>query len=96
MDTKYTIGLLNASEGIEELRVPFYNCLLLISKLCFFKEVISEGNQCPGSSVPLAVLSIPLSTLKFEISLLLLLFSSLLLASYNRDWSSLTHIYFYV
>lgn len=35
MDTKYTIGLLNASEGIEELRVPFYICLLLISKLCF-------------------------------------------------------------
>ena len=35
MDTKYTIGLLNASEGIEELRVSFYICLLLISKLCF-------------------------------------------------------------
>lgn len=96
MDTKYTIGLLNASEGIEELRVPFYICLLLISKIVLVKEVISEGNQCAGSSVSLAILTIRLSTLKFEISLLLFLFSSLLLASYNRDWSSLTHIYFYV
>ena len=40
MDTKYTIGLLNASEGIEELRVPFYICLLLISKIVLVKEVI--------------------------------------------------------
>ena len=65
MDTKYAIGLLNTTEGIRELRDNVLPLFLRLVDFVLVKKVIPEGNQCPGSSAPLAFLSIPLTMLRF-------------------------------